>query len=292
MRLSAFLDEAGVARADVTLLMHNTPREPLRSQMPWLAAHRPDLFAAYQAVHNDKVSATIAARPLLASFAATAAGRQLFLGLFRILSAELRPRAEIYADPRFAELARDFGGRDVGPQRAAEDGSQRFFILDADERMAPLAGRLEVATPAGRAYARRGDTTDPEVTALYPSPVNGPQMPDWRELVVTPGRLRNLPMEWSLRLGDWRGVYLIVDQRDGARYVGAAYGVENLLGRWRAHLDRNADVPARLAARDPNDFQFSILELTAPTAPADEVIACETAWKTRLHTRQWGLNEN
>lgn len=298
MWLSAFLDEVGVARAEVTLLLHNTTLEPLRSQLAWIAAHRPNLFAAYQSVHNDNVSATLRNRPLVASFVPRRLGRHLFVGLFRIERAEPESRATIYADPVFRELERDFGATDVGPGHARDGGEQRRFYFAKDERMFALEGRIEVQTPLDkngrplRSYALRCDRNDPEIIALYPYPVNAPIMPEWTTLVLTPGRLRNLPDDWALRLAGWRGVYLITDQTDGGRYVGAAYGVDNLLNRWRQHVAQQVGITAGLHDRRTENFLFSILELTAPTAQPDEVIAIESNWKTRLHTREWGLNEN
>lgn len=298
MRLSAFLNEVGIARAEVTLLLHNTTLEPLRSQLAWMAAHRPDLFAAYQSVHNDNVTATLRNRPLVASFVPRAPGRHLFVGLFRIEQAEPEPRAMIYENPVFGELEQDFGATDVGPDHARDGGEQRRFYFAKDERMSALEGRIEVQTPADRngrplrSYALRCDRIDPDIAALYPHPMNAPAMPDWRALVIFPGRLRNLPADWALRLAEWRGVYLITDKSDGARYVGAAYGADNLLSRWRQHVAGEVGITRKLRERRTENFLFSILELTAPTAQPDEVIALEATWKTRLHTREWGLNEN
>ena len=48
-----------------------------------------------------------------------------------------------------------------------------------------------------------------------------------------------------------------------------------------------------LRGRDPSNFRFSILQLTAPDLIVDEVIALEQSWKLRLRTATpYGLNEN
>ena len=119
-----------------------------------------------------------------------------------------------------------------------------------------------------------------------------PPPPDWRDFAVTTDELRLLPRDWAARLAGWRGVYLITDERDGSRYVGSAYGAENLLGRWRAHVAKDKGVTVELGQRDPGSFRFSILQLLLHDAEASEVQALEANWKTRLHTRTWGLNKN
>jgi hypothetical protein len=128
------------------------------------------------------------------------------------------------------------------------------------------------------------------VRAVLEEPAFDPPPPDWREMVIPATFLRALPVRWAERLGQWRGVYLIVDQTDGARYVGSAYGEENLLGRWRAHVAGDRGVTAELQHRDPAGFRFSVLDLVGPAAPPVEVIAVEQGWKRRLDTVRFGLN--
>jgi len=43
---------------------------------------------------------------------------------------------------------------------------------------------------------------------------------------------------------------------------------------------------------NPNNFEFSILELATKTASADEVIHRESRWKEKLGTGKFGLNQN
>jgi hypothetical protein len=90
----------------------------------------------------------------------------------------------------------------------------------------------------------------------------------------------------------WRGIYYIVDPSDGRGYVGSAYGTDNILGRWLSYGVPGHGGNKELRKRDPSNFQFSILQRVSPDMQADEVIQLEQTWKTRLHTREFGLNEN
>lgn len=242
---------------------------------PALVFERPDLFDAYQSVHGDQATATLRQRRVFASFIPLPTERMLFVGLFRILKIVDRPTLEIYGDPRFSELEMNYGATDTAPQRIiASRERQAQFASEPMQQLEELRGRLQIATPVGRTYVRRAENLVATVTAITDQPLTSPPPPDWRAL---------------LRV--WRGIYLLTDV-DGARYVGAAYGEENFLRRWRDHIRGEYGITAGLAARDPSGFRFSILELVAPTAGIEDVLPLETSWKDRLHTRTFGLNVN
>ncbi|PZX19657.1 hypothetical protein LX81_00114 [Palleronia aestuarii] len=92
------------------------------------------------------------------------------------------------------------------------------------------------------------------------------------------------------RLSGWRGIYLIVDRSDAARYVGAAYGEEKMAGRRRAHVAGEIGITAELSRRRTDDFRFSGLDVIAPTAAREEVVARERHRMERLDTIEAGLN--
>ena len=110
--------------------------------------------------------------------------------------------------------------------------------------------------------------------------------------MLTADEVRTLPRDWAARLREWRGVYLIIDQRDRMHYVGSAYGADNILTRWQAHVAGDKGVTKELALRDPAGFRFSILERTSPDLDKEAVIALEQSWKRRLDTLEHGLNRN
>jgi hypothetical protein len=115
--------------------------------------------------------------------------------------------------------------------------------------------------------------------------ITSPPAPGWGDLVVTAAEIRTLPVEWAARLAEWRGVYLVVDESGGARYVGSGYGDRNLLGRWRAHVAGQRGVK-----REPAQFRFLILKRAGPDMAPGDVIAVENNWKARLHSVAYGLN--
>ena len=47
-----------------------------------------------------------------------------------------------------------------------------------------------------------------------------------------------------------------------------------------------------LKSRDPADYQVSILEVAGTAATTDDVIKMEVQWKSKLQSREMGLNRN
>lgn len=47
-----------------------------------------------------------------------------------------------------------------------------------------------------------------------------------------------------------------------------------------------------MRARDPSDYQISILEVVGSAAILEEIIAMEQLWKAKLQSREMGLNRN
>ncbi len=151
-----------------------------------------------------------------------------------------------------------------------------------------------MATAGDISWARWLHQNEFGVKAILEESVLDKQMDPWDELVLTWEQLQNVPKSWVARLKEWRGVYLIHDGTDGRGYVGSAYGAKNLYGRWLNYAARGDGGNKLLRKRDPRKFRFSILQLFPPTASPDDIVRCESKWKTRLHTREreFGLNAN
>lgn len=293
MDFAVLLRSEDIAPKDVAVLFHASDRPALHRVLPWLAEERPDLFNAYQNNHGPQAEAVVKKRRFLAAFVNTSGRDYTFVGLFEITGATFKTLAELEDHPLRAELRDRFG--DGSYRRDGQDptaGGRLEFSLTPCTALAPLIGRLVVEKPEGRAYARLAENLSAPVVEITRERRLVQPAPDWRDFVVTADEIRSLPREWAARLREWRGVYLICDQTDGARYIGSASGVDNLFGRWKAHVGGAKGITAELARRDPGNFRFSILERLHPDLPSDAVIAVERNWKWRLDTLAHGLNRN
>lgn len=293
MEFNALLTLSGFDPRDVAVMLHTPVQSHEKHALMALVDDYPDLFEAYQDNHPPGPEATLKRRKLAASFVVGTNSEASFVGMYRIAGWRDLSALELDANTRRRALNERYRGRSFS-QLAAESGrdGRAVFDLVPLPELSDLKGRLVVQRTPGRAYMRLAENTKLTVLEIKRDPRFSPPPPDWRDFVVSTDDLRVLPRDHAARLAGWRGVYLITDERDGARYVGSAYGVENLLGRWRAHVAKDKGVTAELGQRDTSSFRFSILQLLLHDADATDVQAMEANWKTRLHTRSWGLNKN
>lgn len=294
MNLHTILGITGIPREDIAVMLHVSDKPNLHRALPILASEHPELFNAFQNQHGPNVEATLMKRGHVASFVNLRGDEYAFVGLFEISDRVFQSMKELDADRHRTELREKYG--DVSfVELGAKTGlhGRRVFSLSLRSELADLRGRLLVRKNQNpRQYRFLAENIDAPVIEISRESQLVPPPPDWRSFVVAAGDLKTLPISWQLRLAGWRGVYLITDEKDGARYVGSAYGAENLLGRWRAHVAREKGVTVELGQRETGAFRFSILQLLLHDAEAAEVQAIEANWKTRLHTRSWGLNKN
>lgn len=293
MDFNALLTMSGLNLRDVAVMLHNPAQAHEKNLLMALVDEYPDLFVVYQDNHPPGAEATLKRRKFAASFVVGTDGVAHFVGVYRVMGWRDMSAREMDGDLRRIAMRERYRGRSFA-ELAAETGrdGRAVFDLAPLPELAELKGRLIALRPAGRNYMRLAENTRLPVLEIRREARFAPPPPDWREFVVTTDELRVMPRDWAGRLAGWRGIYLITDEKDGARYVGSAYGAENLLGRWRAHVAKDKGVTAELGQRDTSSFRFSILQLLLHDADATEVHALEANWKTRLHTRSWGLNKN
>ena len=104
---------------------------------------------------------------------------------------------------------------------------------------------------------------------------------------------------WKTALENVKGVYLIVDKKNGKQYVGSAYGENAFWSRWEEYAKTghggNMELKELLNEKGSNyamNFQFSILEIRAATTSDDEIRKRENHWKDILLSRRFGYNKN
>lgn len=290
MGFNDLLQKHGISPADVLVLRHR-PREPqLRKVLPWLAAEKPDIYNAYQQSQNPKVEKAFTRAKFVASFIGVDAGMALFAGLYAVKSWRPLTSDEFWRIEANRDLQKSFGMNGFDGDRPT---TLWFDLVLSREFCAKWRGRLVIRWPGlERSWWRWADRNFFEIEAVRESSAFEQEMPAWDELVVTWAELKMLPSKWRAALKEWRGIYFILDSSDGRGYVGAAYGAENILGRWVNYSKSGHGDNQELKNRDPRHFRFSILQRVSPDLPPDDVIQLEKTWKIRLHTREFGLNKN
>lgn len=115
-----------------------------------------------------------------------------------------------------------------------------------------------------------------------------------KELVVHAGAHR----DWHSSLSAVSGIYLILASGSGHQYVGSAYGLAGIWGRWNQYAANghggNALLRKLVETEDayPAAFRYSVLQVLPKSTTAAEVIRWETQYNSKLGSRATGLNSN
>ena len=272
LSLGDLFKASGLAPEDVQVIRHTLKPDGLKTRAD---AMGPNLlpYVREQGIRNSKLPATPPRFWL--SFLATTGRRARFITAHENYGEVLAERTE----------------------------DRRFFDLQPTPVFAALADRLVIEwTKDAVNWAKTGDqaTTMTVVEISDPSSVPFPGFDsllvsfDELQAVITDDRYG----QWRTALSSVQGIYLIADTSNGRLYVGKADGAERFLGRWSeyARNGHGGNVALReLAAADARHrqhFQFSILQVFSPSAPAAQVDAAEVHFKRALLTRQFGMNLN
>lgn len=84
----------------------------------------------------------------------------------------------------------------------------------------------------------------------------------------------------------------MVDQATGEQYVGSAKGDDSLLGGFMAYAETGHGGNIELRHRKNRRYRLSVLEVVDMGFPDARIEQTEAAWKTKLMTREFGLNRN
>jgi hypothetical protein len=271
------------------LVMRHRPTEPeLRKVLPWLAAEKPDVFNAYQQTQHERAEGALSRAQYVASFIGHEAGKATFVGLYKVGKSRPLSFKQYWKIPAFIEM-KSFGMVGFRDRRP----SILWFELKLLDFYEKWKGKLIVRwPPPERAWWRWSGQNTIIIDAILSESRLSRGMPDWNEIVLTWDELRIIPSTWRERLSQWRGIYLIFDAESEKAYVGSAYGRENILGRWANYAARAHGGNKKLRDCDPAKLRFSILQRVSPDMESADVIRLEASWKSRLLTREFGLNEN
>jgi hypothetical protein len=288
LELNYLLERVDIDPATTMVMRHRPTQKLLRKALPLLAAADEPTYNSYQRIQGLRVQESLKKRSHLVSLIGHRPGRALFVGIYSVNGVTSMSHDEFYAS-RENQLLRSLGSRGPEPGRYTE-----WFDLRRTELLGEWSGRLVVRWPGlEKSWWRIAANNVIPVDAIHEESALTREVPDPQTMTLTWQELQILPTSWQQAFAQWRGIYLIYDTELDKAYVGSAYGADNMLSRWTNYAKTGHGGNKYLRARDPETFVFSILQRVSPDMASAEVIALESSWKDRLHTRfPRGLNDN
>ncbi len=272
---NTLLSAIGFDVSDVRLLRHKDSRAAKgRTPYELWRDNRP-MFDQYQrtqrVIHESKLRASY-----WASFIGTPNDETMFAGIYGVKGKRLlekdTPRPHI-------------DGIDLA-------GSCYLYHLEQDSRLDDLIGRLLIDWGVGnRAWIQRADRQDKVVVELRTA-FKEPEFPGFLNFVTSLSKINSLPKSWITALASSRGIYLLTCPKTKEQYVGSATVEGGFWRRWQDYAGSGDGGNIALKSRDPSDYQISILEVAGSALTQEEIIQMEILWKSKLQSREMGLNRN
>lgn len=287
-QLKDMLINESIDLKDVLVLRHVPQEIEMKKVLPWLASDKPEIFNAYQQTQKPGAEKAMQKVKYVASFIGHKPGIALFVGLYKVNGYRLISFNQYLEIKPLLELKKY--GLEV-----MTDKKDKCLLFDLIllKFYQEWKGKLIIKWPGiERNWYPRADRYDFEILAILEDSILIPEMHEWDKLILKWNELKQLPVKWRDILSQWRGIYYILDVSDGKGYIGSAYGKDNLYGRWCNYAESGHGGNKQLKKRNPENFRFSILETLSLSADTKYVISKENSWKDRLHTREFGLNEN
>jgi len=179
--------------------------------------------------------------------------------------------------------------------------SNFFYELKPDRRFHDLRDRLIIRWTGERTWAQKR-LDNKWVLEILEKGRKLPAFTDYLDLSLTYSELKDLfknpgaHRDWRIPLTAVVGVYLVLAQTSGKQYVGSAYGLKGIWGRWQqyAKSGHGGNVQLReLTQKDssyPRQFRFSVLQVLPRTTSPETVLQRELLYKQKLGSRATGLN--
>jgi hypothetical protein len=270
---NTLLHTEGLALENVRLLRHQDNRVD-KGRTPYrLWYNNPADFELYQS-HQSKERIKFDA-PYWASFVGTPDNKTLFVGLY---SAKYKGRLE-------RDTPMPNGGVEIA-------GSCDVYDLILDKRLGDLIGKLFIEWGTGyRAWVQRADRQNKAITELRDN-LQEPIFPGFLNFIKPLSEIDGLPHGWIAILRNSKGIYLLTCPKTKEQYVGKADSANGFWQRWQEYTKTGHGGNVALKSREASDYQVSILEVAGTAATAEEIQAMEDRWKSKLQSREMGLNRN
>lgn len=183
-------------------------------------------------------------------------------------------------------------------------GKDAFFHLEYVDLLKEYEGKLVIDWGKSTRMWHQKGTTEKPIVAIQPK--NEKSFVGFENLILSFDELKEVIENdtdyklWHAAMSAVNAIYLIVDTKTGARYVGSTYGYDGLLGRWSVYAatdghGNNKGLISHLKSKrnSCHNLQFSVLQVLSKSLTDKQIIDAETLWKKKLLTYEpFGLNQN
>lgn len=188
--------------------------------------------------------------------------------------------------------------------------TKRGYHVELDNKYSSLIGRLVVEFYRYQGLRGRNYLFEKFVDSMYVAeitelPYSGMAFPGYDNVNVSfsmlEGIFKHQKQDWYTALVNVKGVYLIMDNKNGKKYVGSAYGDKGLWSRWADYIysgTGNNDELVQIIEKEGvvyarNNFLFAIIEVFSMKTENEYIISRENYWKEVLLSRGiFGYNKN
>lgn len=264
------LDLGGIDSGQVRLARHQDGRLRAGKLYEAWRTNR-TAFEAYQSAQAREV---FQVGDFVASFIVTEARKTVFVGMYRVATVGSCPPGSTDV-----LLGTDVSGHvqyDLRPQDALSEYQDRLVI------------EWGAGTRSWVQWAGKQPKKILEIADQYE-----PRFPGFRSFTRLVDEIPTLPPGWQQVLRSVKGVYLLVDVENGQQYVGSAKGGDSLLGRWMEYAadGHGGNLGLKAAGKKGRrTYQVSVLEVVDENMPDETIEQIESYWKSKLMSRQFGLN--
>ena len=230
--------------------------------------------AAFEGYQSAQARDIFPLDAVLATFIVTDARKTVFVGMYRVDSVDSCLPGT--TDPL---LNSDISGH-------------YKYALQLLDVLSDYRDRLAIEWGAGtRAWVQRAANQAKPVIEIAEQ--YEPKFPGFRSFTRRVDDVPALPSGWQQVLRSVKGVYLLVDVETGQQYVGSAKGADSLLGRWMDYATdgHGGNLALKEATKKGRrTYQVSVLEVVDENTPDETIEQIESYWKSKLLSREFGLN--
>ncbi len=164
-----------------------------------------------------------------------------------------------------------------------------FYNTKPDKQFSEHAGHLTIEWGEGyRSWVQPAHRRD-KLVAEIRREITEPPFPGFTKFSWAINEINSVPPTWQAALRAVKGVYLLVCEETGKQYDGSAKGNDSLWGRFVDYATTGHGGNVELKRRGPKPYRVTVLKVVNSDADIGEM---EEAWKQKLMSQGFGLNEN